>query len=194
MKTILILFALFLATEAKSTLVINSNIELIQGGPFDPHDYQLTIYQDIAGTDPTSIFFDWTPTSLTLIAYNLDQGSEWYFTQHGDVFTSNAIAASAFTLFDIANSPHTIPTGPFYFGANTDQDDPLMFSRNIFGWAMLSNSPSGLSLISSAVGYDVPGIIIGENQLVPEPSVGLMMAFGITMMGFIRKVRRQPEG
>ncbi|MCB1133765.1 MAG: PEP-CTERM sorting domain-containing protein [Verrucomicrobiae bacterium] len=171
MKSCVLLLATALAANA--TVVSNQNIGLssnvFYGGPGDGFaDYSLTIeqYPPPGGSD-TSIFFDRDGGNLVFRSMNLDGGSYWYFATLNDVFSGETIGQGGFTLFNQYDQSFAVPLGPFYFGVRTFSD----FGENIqgFGWALLNNTGTDLQLVSSAITYDSPGIIVGTLTTVPEP-------------------------
>ena len=158
-----------LSTYLHADMIADSNVQL--GESVFGYDYALTVYQDAARTDPTSILFDRQTTSLTFRTYNIDESSDWYFVQSNDVFTTTSITQGNFTLFNQVDVSFNVGYDDFYLGVNTG----LGFTnssprRDIYGWVLLRNSENGLSIVHSAMAYNEGGIIIGELEAIPEPS------------------------
>lgn len=167
------------ASASRAAVVLDSNVELGSGSPWE---YQLTVFQDAAATDPTSVFLDYRPAALTYQAINLDEGSEWYFADAGDRFEAPTIVAGRFpefAVFGLEGTTSPIPLGEFFLAVNTGTDfsgaDP---HREIFGWALLRNTGTGLELMGSAVTYDRPGIVVGTSTTIPEPSISWLLCLG----------------
>ena len=169
--------ALLLTTSAATfaTVVSDTNVTLRVPGYF--YQYALRIYQDAAATDYTEIEFDRSGQNLTLRMENADEGSDWYFAALNNPFTAATISQGSFTPFSPAQPTHNVGFTDFYFGINTGRGfaggTP---GREVFGWALLRNSASGLQLLGSAVTYDRPGIVIGTTTTVPEPTAALLLA------------------
>jgi hypothetical protein len=92
-------FALLLITSAVSFAATISGTNVVLSTNTGYSDYQLTIYQDSAATDFTSIFFDHQGQSLIFRDYNIDEGSDWYFANFNNVFTASTISQAAQFLF-----------------------------------------------------------------------------------------------
>lgn len=185
MKTLLLLI---LGTQcAHSAVVVDTGFLLgpDNSGGFPSYQYALTIEQyPPPGASSTSILFDQSAQNLTFRTMNLDGGSYWYFTMLNDSFTPDNIAQGDFILFNQPDQSFNVPYGNFYFGVRTFSD----FGEDIqgFGWAMMNNSETGLTLLGSAITYDQPGIIIGTTSTVPEPGVLSLLLPALTILAFFR--------
>jgi hypothetical protein len=167
----LIASLLFLSSiQAQSVLenVIDFDANGLPGGPLG--QYSITIFQDLAQTDPTSIFFDKSSGSITFRNANIDEGSDWFFANLNDTFDASTVA----TPFIGLDQSFSIPVfGNFYLAVATGQGfsdgNP---NRTVRGWARFAVSGSSISLISSAVAYDASSIQVGTTNatLIPEPS------------------------
>lgn len=171
-----------------SAVVVNTNVSLGSGnfGGFPVYEFALTIEQyPPPGGSGTSIFFDRSAQNLIYRSMNLDGGSYWYFADLNDRFTANNIAQGNFTLFNQPDQSFQVPYGNFYFGVRTFSD----FGENIqgFGWALMNNSVTGLTLLGSAITYDQPGIIVGTTTTVPEPGVMCLLLPALTTLVFARR-------
>ena len=181
-------FALLLTTSACTfgATISNTNVVLSTTSPFS--EYSLTIYQDAAATDPTSIFFDRQGQNLIFRNSNADEGSEWYFANFNDVFTASTISQGAFTAFGQVDQAYNVGFGDFYFGVNTGNGfQGASPRREIFGWALLRNTAGGLQLIESTVTYDNPGIQIGTTTTVPEPTTVSLLTLAVVGVFIIRR-------
>ena len=171
-----------------TTVVVDANISLVAGGgPPLSGDYELTVQQDAAGTDPTSVFLDFDGTSVDFIDGNIDEGSDWYLVDAGDPFSEAKIDAGLFTpLFVNIVSSGPVPVGPgsFFMGVSTGQGftdfpDP---NRDVFGWIELSISGTDLTDAGNAVAYGAKGIFVGTNIPIPEPSTALLLASALAAL------------
>ena len=144
------------------------------------------------------------PTA-TLLFNNitLDEGSDWFVTNPGDLFTRDSIDAGQFNFLPI-QLESAIPGGSldvevgesFFLGVNTGSSDdffnfgvPFDSIRQHFGWGeFLINQNGELQILDSAVAYDLGGIVIGTSTAIPEPSSGLLMLAGAAFL-FLRRSR-----
>jgi hypothetical protein len=189
------LAALFVVTVAQSASVgatiVTNGVELGSGGFVG--DYNFIVYRDPSllgnytgvwmdfGRDATSGEFFLTGTNSLL-----DEGSNWYLVDQGDVLSSKSIAAHEYPLIvgvrggtNVFNTVSFLP--PLL-------DDPGIFSREFYlgigppssawGWAKLGIrlvfNEYHLTLLESALAFDANGIVVGTHTLVPEPSSCLM--------------------
>ena len=148
------------------------------------------------------------PTATLLLnASALDEGSDWYVTNPGDLFTRDSIDAGQFNFLPI-QIESAIPGGSldvevgesFFLGVNTGRSDDFFSGfgdpvvsfdaiRQHFGWGeFLINQNGELQILDSAVAYDLGGIVIGTSTAIPEPSSGLLMLAG-TAFPFLRRSR-----
>jgi len=182
-KSFLLLSAF--CTTAFGTVLVDSNIVLVPGGGFFGQ-YRLTISQDAGGSDWTSIWFDRSGGDLIFRNYNVDEGSDWYFAEVGDVFDTSTISLGSFVPFSQIDQSYGVGISrSFYLGVNTG----LGFGdswRSVFGWVELYNNGSEVELLRSAVTYDTAGIVIGTTTTVPEPGV-----FPVVAAGFLLVPRRR---
>jgi hypothetical protein len=188
-NTSLLCLCAALAQSASAVVVTGINIDLSDGS-FAGADYALTVYQDESATDPTSIFFDVTNSTLSIVTYNVDEASDWFLTSLTDEFSETTVGNNNFPIL-IQHTPsfqtNDLNTGfeDFYLGVNTGNDLGSGFPpRNIYGWAKLRNIDGSLTLLENAVSYQGTGIIVGTTQVVPEPSAsvligGLFAAFAV---------------
>lgn len=175
------------------TVVSNSNVELSAGDAVEFYDYMLTVFQDSAATDFTSIHFDFDGLTIGQPGTVLDEGSDWFRVAPGQVFSGRQLADGLFP--DIQDQP--VPGGVFYLGVNTGRRlgiDDVEHPRDVYGWAAFENTVSGLVLLDSAVAYDfsIPnslknGIVVGTTTTVPEPGHTILIGLGL-----IALARRNP--
>jgi len=176
--------ALLLPLLANATVVTDANIILIPAPSGPSTNYSFTTYQDEAGTDPTSVWFNYDGASLEIVNWNIDEELDWYLVDGGDEFTKQNIDAGLFIAIftvDLPRGPISVGSGDFYLGVNTG----LGFSgsapkRDVFGWIELNVSGAGLISTNNAVAYG-SGIIVGASTQVPEPGTGLL--FGLGLLG-----------
>ena len=176
-----------------TTVVTDTNILLSDDG--GAADYTLTVYQDAAGTDPTSIFFDYDGANVEVVAWNLDEVSDWYVVGAGDEFTRQNIVGGLFTAIftiDGPRGPIPVGSGDFYLGVSTGQGydgpgPPSPPNRDSFGWVELTNAVGGLANAGNAIAYDAGGILVGTAIPIPEPSTALLLASGLAALAVGRR-------
>ena len=188
----LLVLCLLLKTEAPAqTLVEDTNVGLSLG--------TATIYQDIAGTDPTSIWFSVTsgPSSglvtLTFDDFNLDEGSDWYLAELDDVFSETSISNGVHILWggapNIIGGTIEVPLGDVYLGINTGSGYYDNF-RDTFGWAQFNiDDQLNVTLVDNAVAYQSSQIIIGRNA-IPEPACSFFL-FSLALANTLIRPKRQ---
>lgn len=186
----LICFGTIFAHPSIGAAVTGTNIT-IGDGAFSGADYALTVYQDEAATDPTSIFFDISGSELTIVNYNIDEASDWFFTFENEEFSASSIQSDTHPVFirhtpDFETNVLDVGFGEFFLGVNTGNTDGAGFPpRNLYGWARLRNTAGNLTLEDNAMTYSGSGIIVGTTQVIPEPALfGLFIAGGaiLTML------------
>lgn len=185
-----------LAAPAGGAAVIGgTNVLLRSATPdFIDADYSLTVFEDEAGDDPTSIFFDVVGTTLRVVATNIDAGSDWYLAQAGDLFTAENIVAGEFVPFFVAggfgSNDLDVGSSPFYLGVNADDYTPghAPSGRRAFGWARLQIAAGRLTMLDNAVSYG-EGIVVGTTTPVPEPA-SAALAVAATSVLLARRRRR----
>lgn len=180
MKNILRSIALSIVSAPCLTgaVIGNTNI-VLSDSVWTGADYALTVYQDHAGTDPTTILFKLSESVLTFVNTNIDEGSDWYFASFGNEFSDVNIQANLFQVFvrgtnsGFETNEIDVGYGSFYLGVNTGKmisgNDPFP-PRNLYGWVHLQNSDGNLTMLGNAMSYQGPGIIVGTTQAIPEPS------------------------
>jgi len=180
-----ILIVVVFHPRADAVVVSGTNVVFGSGtGPFPPGgNYFGTIYQDVAGTDPTSVLFDFTNGTLRITISNVDQGSDWYFVHAGDQFGPATIAANQFVAVPISpQAPYPIGNGDFYLGIATSDAPNFPFVRDIFGWVQIHDASGTLSATGNAVSYHSQGIVVGTINEVPEPSTIVMAGLAVAML------------
>jgi len=176
--------------------VVVGNIELhpwdANANPgFEPYaNYWATVYEDAAGTDPTSVWFVHNGTDLEIVSWNLDDESDWYLVQRGDTFSRDTINRGLFPVLFTTEHPRppvSIGTEDFYLGVNAST---FRGDRDVFGWVEIGNSPDGLVQLDDATAYGV-GIIVGTTSVVSEPGALclLLLAAGSGLLAY--RLRRQ---
>jgi hypothetical protein len=174
-----------------TTVLTNTNISLSADGGVA--DYVLTVYQDVAGTDPTSVFFDYDGTNVEIIAWNIDEESDWYLVDAGDEFSKQNIRSGLFTVLfttDWPRGPISVGSGDFYLAVNTGQGfDASGPNRDHFGWIAVSSPMTGLVQSGNAMAYSSNGIVVGTVIPVPEPSTLMLAAIGLVGIAAGRRRR-----
>lgn len=198
MKTPVALLTLFcLCSQTLASIVVHDTNIVLNEATFFGANYSLTVYQDAAGTDPTTVWLRLNGSTLSYITTNVDEGSDWYGAQFGQPFNTGSINANLFPLL-VRGTPSGFEfndlnvDGRFFLGVNTGNSDgewsgPGLPPRNVFGWVELQNVGGTLTMLDNAVSYDGAGIVIG----VPEPGAALSLLVGV---GWVAGRRRQRRG
>ena len=196
---ILVLFLMLLVSSASGQIVEDTNITV----DASPGLFNLTVFQSPesgANRDDTSVFGSVTvagPTAMLLFeGIVLDEGSDWFAVNQGDLFTRDTIDSGQFnTLIDgLQADALTIEVDQsFFLGVNTGSGlvDSIDFqpNRQHFGWGEFLIDQNGeLQLLDNAVAYDQGGIVVGTSVAVPEPSTGLLMLAAAAVL-FLRRSR-----
>lgn len=198
MKACLAILACLCASAGAGAAVSTNNLVLsaLPLGGLDS-DYALTVFQNAEATDPTTVLFNLTDSTLVFETGNIDEGSDWYVVPFGASFTADTIANGEFTIFiksdmnGVTTNPISLQDGAFFLGVNTG----LGFSstgpsRQFFGWVELLKSGDTLSLVRSAMTYDRPGIVIGTTTTIPEPSAtGFFLGSAAILVLWLRRRR-----
>lgn len=138
-------------------------------------------------------------STLTYTSTTVDINPGYFLVSYGDEFTAATIAGDQFQPFLVSDvnqwyssTPIDVPFGDFYLGVALDNN--IDFEYTEFGWIHLSNSASGLSMISSAMAYGEIGIVIGTTEAVsavPIPSAIWLFSSGVIgLIGFARRKTR----
>lgn len=139
-------------------------------------------------------------STLRGLAMTADGGVDLYLVPTGAEFSATTIANGEFSpiVTEASWTPTgygsvDIPFGSFYLGIN--MDGGVSGARNVFGWAQLNNSSSGLVMISNAMAYGTNGIYIGTTNTVPIPEAETyaMMLIGLALVSFVTQRRKQAE-
>ncbi len=176
--------------------VVVGNIEFRLDDHWQIAEYWATVYQDAAGTDPTSVFFDYDGSNLQIMDLNLDEGSDWYLVNEGDQLSKENIDNGLFPILintDMWPGPPVfVGSEDFYLGVNTgvgwwEQGVPV---RDVYGWVHISyefvweDLWEGLVQLGDATAYGAEGIIVGTTQaIIPEPSTIILLLTGA--VGFL---------
>jgi PEP-CTERM motif len=180
---------LFCVANLHADTVIDSNFIVTPDSSFPPANYRFTVYQDQAGTDPTSILVELSGSTLTAITWNVDEEADYYLVPNLAVFTAATIASGQFPPLFVVDHAYSLNVGfgDFYLGINTGQGASGGHpNRNVFGWAHFVNDQTGLHMIGNAVTYGNAGIIVGTTTVipVPEPSTLALAGIGTCLIAF----------
>jgi hypothetical protein len=195
-----VLFLILLASPVFGQIVEDTNITVNSS----PGSFELTVLQS-PEFDVTQVFGEVavSGSTATLLLNNtaLDEGSDWFVTNPGDLFTRDSIEAGQFNFLPItepaSGSLAVEVDESFFLGVNTGSSDdffsgdsvPFDDIRQHFGWGeFLINQNGELQILDSAVAYDLGGIVIGTSTAIPEPSSGLLMLAGAAFL-FLRRSR-----
>jgi hypothetical protein len=179
------------SNSAGQTVVVDDNIGFAAPDSFSA-SHRGSIQQAATGDDVTSVWFDYDGSSLTAVAWNPDEESDWYVANPGDAFGFATVAKGQFTpIFTVDNPRPQVFVGSkeFYLAVSTtstdevgirepfcDSNDPVC--RKVFGWLRLRNVRGQLEMVENAVAYGSLGILVGTTELVPEPSCILLVGLG----------------
>lgn len=202
----LLALGILTAISAAASVVVDSNVWLNPGTFYPPANYAITVSQSESVVDPTTLWFSKQNlpgnqgSKLQAVTWNIDEEADYYLVQYGQEFSASTIASGIFQPFFVLDSPYsiTVPFGRFYLGINTGRGfkAEAQPNRDIFGWAELLNTTSGLQLLHSAMAYDEHGIVIGTSDTVaiPEPNTAAL-CLGAACAAFVWARRyRQPAG
>ena len=210
MKYIAFAIVIALVCFARADAVVVTGTNIVIGGPYTDqapnwNNYDGTVYQNVAGTDPTQVLFRFVSGHLGITTFTVDQGSDWYFVQPGVQFGPAQIAANLFTAvpYTFPAPPYTSPPSPgypigngdFYLGVATSDLPNPPFTRNIFGWIQIHDVGGVLSAGNNAVSYHSQGIIVGTSTEIPAPEPSTIMLVGsalAVLIGYAWR-RRKPE-
>jgi hypothetical protein len=186
-----------IVSQARAGTVVGSNFIAVLDPSFPGAQYRFTVYQDEAGTDPTSLFVSLNGQVMTAIGWNVDEEADYYLVPNLAVFSAATISSGIFPPLFALNQPHAINVGfgDFYLGINTGQGvSGGQPNRNVFGWAhFVNDSQTGLHMIGNAVTYGNAGIIVGTTNVipVPEPSIFALSAVGSLLLVVIAGCKRR---
>ncbi len=149
-------------------------------------DYMATVFKSVERNGNTAVWFDYDGTNLSVVSSFVDEGSNWYLVDEGDVFSRETIDSGLFPIlfttdtWEFPGPPVTVGSGDFYLGANSSSHDgpdgPL---RNIYSWLHIGNVSGELVRLDGAVAYGGTGIIVGTTEgVVPEPSALALLIVG----------------
>lgn len=189
-----------LTQSVSATVVANTNVQLNSPSIYPAYtsDYALTVFQDEAGGDGTTMWFNVSGATLSFVGDNLDEASDWYLTSYGDPFTETTIQSAAFPVFarvvptGFESHDLTVGYGDFYLGINTGNQNgswggPGIPPRNVYGWVHLQNTGGTLTMLENAMSYQGTGIVIGTMQAIPEPMVSSLLVIGLVVVACCRR-------
>lgn len=204
-----ILRALALALPALACLPAQA---LVKSGhwfaSYNPYSAPLepgVIYVDVNQTpdgDHTATFLQHNAAANTLsyITHNLDEGSQLFLVQAGQVLTHASIALlPSSDRLDGSSGPVNVGED-FYLGVRTgsasdpgyDWHSPEGYTS--FGWAHFREGSDGLLyIVDSAMAFREGGIVVGTMQAVPEPATWASLIAGLVALGGLAR-RHQRQG
>ena len=188
----LILGALTCELHAQ-VIVVNDNVQLDYFGNHFALTVKKSVNDDSGGTSAEFVD-DRFQQSISGIGGNVDEGSDWYLVQPGDLFSRAAVSADEFPLVFSLSEPdmsNTVYVGPedFYLGVRTGIGYGYPQNRTAYGWVHLGRNPTGqLTMLENVMSYDNYGIFVGTTQIIPEPNALAMMVCAAGLLAAI--VRR----
>lgn len=138
-------------------------------------------------------------STIEPVSYTTDEGMDLYLAEPGRILTAQTIEFGYFSplLVNGRFYAQAVPMpSTFYLAINTGvgfYENPFAPNRQVFGWAKVQNTTTGLKLLDSAMAYDALGIYVGTTTAVPEPSTfGLAGLGGLFLAAVGRGRRRLP--
>ena len=199
-KQLIIYMALVLTPSYGSAMTVLSDRVTIVSTDYE--EFQATVLQTV-DADGTSTWFEVTAdfSTLEVVSWNLDDESDWYVVQPGELFSAAGIANGEYPILFTMDDPRppvaleSAPDGFVYLGFNTgvsyDDDPPVELAdyRDVFGWVKLGlDGNFAWYAEASAAAYDATGIVVGTTIGIPEPSSAWLIGIGLSTL--VRKRRR----
>jgi len=211
---VLISFFSFVSVDAAQPVVVSGGVVLPAKTAIG--QFGLTLWQDPEFTDPTSVIMEFgvsgTSMTLTGVNTNLDEGSNWFLVEDGNVLSPQTVAAGEYeTIIDNNEIGGSIELNTVILGSVSDflnEERAIDFflgvsslpldvthadvERATFGWikGRITVIPGVATLqfefFESVVSYNSPGIIVGTTQTVPEPSSLAMSMLATLLIGIAR--------
>lgn len=168
-----LLLLLLLASTAQSQVVPGNLSIAPNSGPFPGVNLVLSVNKTPACNDSicnTRAGFQYADGSLRLVWTNLDEGSQWYRVQPGDIFN-----AATFTNYQEFVGQTFVVGSDFFLGVRTGIGVANgQVRRDVHGWAHIKESGGTFTMLGAAASYG-SGIIVG-SLAVPEPSTLILAA------------------
>lgn len=129
----------------------------------------------------------------------LDEGSDWFVVQPGDVFSAATAGTFPHLLGSVSDFNHVVYDVPadvgsdFYLGVRTGYGIFIDYAnlisipdRSAYGWVHMRAEGGQLSMVGNAMAYGNTGIVVGTNRAVPEPGIIWSVVVGL-LFGHWRK-------
>ena len=96
LSKLVILIVLFGVSAAEAqTVISDTNLSLHSpDNSTTGANFSITVWQNIAATNPTTIWLKYDGSHVSLVSGVLDEGSDWYLVHLGDSFDPNTIQAA----------------------------------------------------------------------------------------------------
>ncbi len=128
----------------------------------------------------TAIHFEYDGAKIKATVIALDEQSDWFLVQPGDIFSRATINAGQFpAVFNAIPPPQggevTVGPGEFYLGVRTGRGfegtlgNPGPVKRNAYGWVHLRPVNGVLTMAGNVMSYNSRGIIVGTTPLCRNP-------------------------
>ena len=195
-KIMLIVLVVAACKLHAQTVISDSNLTFQPDNTLPPANYRFTAFQNVAATDPTSMWFKYDGTNVLFVSENIDQGSDWYVVQPGDFFTQTTAGSypPLVTPGPVGHPQVNVGDGDIWLGVATGQSIVSSTAqRSVFGWVLLRPTFPGsgtLTMIRNAMSYASPGIIVGTTTVVPEPCLASLLVAAACLWGSIRTRRK----
>ena len=135
----------------------------------------------------TEISFQYDGTKIKEGIVLIDEGSDWFLVQPGDIFSAATINAGKFPTFTNAIPPPqggevVVGPGDFYLGVRTGRGfEGGQPRRNAYGWVHLRPDNGLLTMVGNVMSYNSRGNIVGTTTVVPEPSTVLSIGMAVSV-------------
>jgi hypothetical protein len=182
-------------TRLSAGTISNSNFIFVPDTSFGAQ-FRFTVFQNESATDPTSLLLTLNGSTLTPVAWNVDEEADYYLVPNLAVFSAATISLGQFPPLFVTDHPSSLNVGfgDFYLGINTGQGivGPGQPRRDVFGWVhFVNDAQTGLHMIDNAVTYGNQGIIIGTTTAipVPEPHTFALVIGGLCLVLAVRRLK-----
>jgi hypothetical protein len=150
----------------------------------------------------TEVGFQYDGTKIKTSVIALDEQSDWFLVQPGNIFSDATIQAGQFpAILNVLPPPQggevTVGPGEFYLGIRTGRGfvGPGQPRRNAYGWVHLRPENGALTMVQNVMSYNSRGIIVGTTTVVPEPAaLALVAVAALFGLGLKRRQLRRPAG
>ena len=174
-----ILWCIFATSLANAGVVRWDNIdvyELPDGYPYS-HDVALYIHEvPSSASDFTAMAFNYIQANSTMSFSGItadEDGSEWFFVNHGDVISKDLLDSGTYTPFNQPATPVVVPNHFYLAGHAPFAADSTL--PDVYGWIEFLQTPTGLEMRDNAAAYGAASLTTGSFDFVPVPDPATWM-------------------